>query len=69
MTIFYILLMVYAALTLVAAVVGFSACIVAGRIETLRKGKTKRQARFIHSGKPKVEAPTAQGKTWITDAR
>ena len=69
MTIFYTLLMIYAVLTLIAAVVGFSACIVAGRIETLRKGQTKRQARLVHSGQPRVEAPTAQGKTWIIDAR
>lgn len=69
MTIFHILLVVYAGLTLFAAVVGFSACIVAGRVETLRKRQTKRQARALHLEKLTVEAPAAQGKTWITNAR
>lgn len=69
MTIFHIFLMLYAGLTLLATVIGFSVCIVAGRVETLRKRQAKRQARFVNFEKPRTEAPSGQGKTWITDMR
>ncbi|MFN8494203.1 MAG: hypothetical protein U0350_41775 [Caldilineaceae bacterium] len=69
MTIFHILLMVYAGLTLLAAVVGFSVCMVAGRVETVRKRQAQRQAHLVNLGKPKAEAAGAQGKTWLINVR
>jgi len=52
MSIFHILLVIYLSLTFIAGLVGYAACIVAGRSETLRVRQPKKLSRLLPKGDP-----------------
>ena len=68
MSIFHVFLAIYIGLTLIAIVVGYAACMVAGRSETLRARQQKRLSR-LSTGENSASNPVgAEDKKWVLGA-